>query len=44
MLVTWTMEVAVEASIAEDKWMDSGYVCGLELTGFADHLYVGMKK
>lgn len=30
------MKVAVEARMAEEKWVNSGYVCRVELTGFAD--------
>lgn len=44
MLLAWTLEVAGEASRAGKKWVNSGYVHGAELTGFADDLYVGMKR
>lgn len=44
MLVGQTMEVAVKTTMAGQKWVNLGYVCGLELTGVADGLFVGMKK
>lgn len=48
--MAWTVEVVEEASVAGEKWVNSGYVCGVVfvcgvvLTGFEDDLHVGMKR
>lgn len=44
MLMAWAMEVAGEASMAGEKQANSRYICGVELTRFADDFYVEMKR